>query len=96
LYVVPFPPVAIVAVIGAGIEPKQMVCDVLVMVLEAIVGITVTNNSVVVSALQTPDITFLLNQVVCVKELEVKFCVESIPPAFAYPVVALVMLFNHL
>ena len=92
----PFPPVAIVAVIGEGIEPEQMFCAVSVIVLVAIVGITVTNNSVDVSALQTPDITFLLNQVVWVSALEIKFCKESLPPALVNPVVSPVKLFNHL
>jgi hypothetical protein len=60
-----FPPVAVVAVIGAGIEPKQMVCDVLVMVL-LVMGVFMfiaTAAEVSVIGLET---TYLLNHVFCV------------------------------
>ena len=64
VYVVPFPPVAVVAVIGAGVDPEQIVCALPVMVFVAMALFTVTMMADVVSALHTPDTTLLLNQVV--------------------------------
>ena len=64
VYVVPLPPVAVVALIGAGVEPEQMVCALPVMVFVAMALFTVTIMADVVSALHTPEEATLLNQVV--------------------------------
>ena len=71
VYVVPFPPIAVVAVIGAGVDPEQIVCALPVMVFVAILLFTVTMMADVVSALHAPEEVTLLNQVFCVKAVGV-------------------------
>ena len=68
---VPLPPVATLAVICTGVDPEQIVCAEPVMVFVAIELFIVTMIADVVSALQTPDTTLLLNQVFCVKAVGV-------------------------
>ena len=64
---VPFPPVGVVAVIGAGMEPEQIVCDVIVKLLLTIGVFMVIGTAAEVSVI-APETMYLLNHVFCTNE----------------------------